>query len=84
VPDDWLVSRVCEEFTCLPMQAAQELERDPEHRALAILELRAYARAKAALDRAEKMGDVPMTPMVEWVMKVAAEKIRLRREATDG
>lgn len=78
------MSRVCEEFGCLPMAAARELASDPEHRALAILELRAYARAKAALDRAEQIGDVPMTPMVEWVMQVAAEKIRLQREAQGG
>jgi hypothetical protein len=66
------------------MAAARELEHDPEHRALAILELRAYARAKAAVDRAETPGEVTMTPMVGWVMRVAAEKIRLATEATGG
>jgi len=78
------VSRVCEEFSCTPMVAARELEEDPEHRVLAVLELRAYARAKTAIDQAQSAADAPTGPMVEWVGTVAAEKIRRRHEGEGG
>ncbi len=72
-PWEWIVSRVCEEFSCLPSAAVNEIMDDPNNYALDILELRAYQRAKEALDNAKKPTDVPKTPMVEKVWEVQAE-----------
>lgn len=47
-----------------------------------VLELRAYAQAKEALDRAESKLDVPRTPMVKRVWDVMLE-IKRRRSAED-
>jgi len=73
------VSRVCEEFGCVPSVAARELTEDPERRAVAIMELRAYARTKAAIDAAQKPDDEPTGPMAEWVWRVKAERMRQRK-----
>ena len=40
-PRDWLLSRICEEFSCTPMEAL----RQPLELTLSIISLRAYARA---------------------------------------
>lgn len=78
-PPEWLISRVCEEFGCLPSEAVRELMEDPTQLALDILELRAYARAKAALEQAERPEDVPRTRMVEEVWGVLHELLRRKR-----
>lgn len=49
----WMISQVCEGYSCLPLAAADELDRDPERMALLILDLRGYAAAKSAFDRAK-------------------------------
>jgi hypothetical protein len=55
----WLIHRICEEFHCLPREAAHELDEDPERLALLILDLRGYAAAKTAFDRAkDKVADL--------------------------
>jgi hypothetical protein len=61
------VSRVCEEFHCLPSQAVRELENDPERLALKILPLRAYAKAKEIYDRARNKMDLPESPLIDEV-----------------
>ena len=40
-PRDWLLSRICEEFSCTPTEAL----RQPLELTLSIMGLRAYARA---------------------------------------
>jgi hypothetical protein len=69
-PDEWLLSRLCEELG-VPLVAGGALDQ-PLALALDVLELRAYARAKAALEAAEKPEDVPRTPAVGWVGEVQA------------
>ena len=44
----WIISRICEEFHCLPIVAERLWLDDTEDTALMILEFRAYARSKAA------------------------------------
>ncbi len=78
-PWEWAVSRVCEEFHCLPSAAVNELMDDPDRLALEIIELRAYARAKEQLDNAKKSTDVPKTPMIEKVWEVQAELHKQRK-----
>lgn len=51
---------------------------------LDILELRAYARAKHALERAQSEQEVPQTPMVELVWRVKHELLRRRNATLDG
>jgi hypothetical protein len=56
----WMVSRICEEFSCLPSQALRELDTDPERLALMIPDLRAYAAAKRAFDAARGKADASL------------------------
>jgi hypothetical protein len=83
-PPEWVVSRVCEEFNCLPSQAVRELMNDPSNLALDIMELRAYSRAKEALDNAEKPDDVPNHPMIDRVFEVQYELLKRRKEGENG
>lgn len=72
---EWVVSRVCDEFKCLPSMAIRELEHDPAL-VFDILELRNYASAKAALDHAKDKSDVKVTPTVQMVFDVMAELMK--------
>ena len=83
-PEQWLVSRVCEEFGCLPSEAIVEIEEGPTQLVLDIMELRAYANAKQVVDqvyeaakRAAQTGgempDVPETPMIKRVVEIMRE-----------
>ena len=74
------MSRVCEEFHCLPLVAVQELMEDPQQLALDVMELRAYSRAKDALDQAKSAKEEPKGPAAEWVWRVQAELLRRRRQ----
>ena len=80
-PFEWVVSRICEEFHCLPTEAVNEMLDDPCNMALDILELRSYARMKDQIDRTKKETDMPTGPMAEWVWRVTAEISRRRKEA---
>ena len=65
-----IVSRICEEFTVTPQQAERLLLDDPEDRALDIVELRAYAAAKAHYDQAGgKVDELEQTPMMDQVIE---------------
>ena len=63
----------------MPTAAITELMDDPAGLALDIIELRAYARAKDALDNAKSKNDIPGSPMVDTVMEIQAELARRRR-----
>ncbi len=79
-PFEWVVSRTCEEFNCLPSQAVKELLDDPTNLAIDIMELRSYARAKELLDNAKKPEDVPKSPAIDEVWMVQHELLKRRRE----
>lgn len=66
-PELWLVSRICEEYHCLPSQAIQELWKGPSQLVLDIMELRAYAQAKSLVERG---GELPASPIVKEVLAV--------------
>lgn len=78
-PFEWLVSRVCEEFHCLPSEAVNELMDDPSHMALDIIELRAYAVAKNMLDKAQSDKDIPDGPIIDRVFEIQAEVLKRKR-----
>lgn len=78
------MSRVCEEFGCLPSQALAEIEEGPTQLLLDVMELRAYAQAKRAVDetyeagkraavRGGDMPELPDSPMVRRVIEIQRE-----------
>jgi hypothetical protein len=75
-PFEWLVSRVCEEFHCLPSQAVKEIMNDPLNMAFEILELRAYAQTKEQLDNLKKGDKEPTGPVAKKVWEIQQEIIR--------
>lgn len=70
---------MCEEFSCLPSAAIEEL-LDSDRLVLDIMELRAYARAKESLDNAKDEKDVPDHPMIDQVFLIQHEIMRRKRE----
>lgn len=79
------MSRVCEEFHCLPLAAIREIERDPDRLAEMIIVFRDYARAKDVVDHAKKANDIPDVPMTDLVVRhqieIIKERMRQRRDA---
>lgn len=67
------MSLVCESFGCRPSEARWELENDPDELVLRILDLRAYAHAKATIDAAKDKTDLRMTPMIQTVWRITQE-----------
>jgi phage tail protein X len=83
-PEQWLVSRVCEEFGCLPSEALVEIEEGPTQLVLDIMELRAYANAKRIVEQVYEaskraavsggeMPELPASPMIERVVEIMQE-----------
>jgi len=67
------VSRVCEEFGCVPSVAAREVLRLPAGLLEDMIELRAYKRAKDlydAADTAAKQQALPASPLIDLVREV--------------
>ena len=77
-----VISRVCEEFGCLPTEALRELEQAPRGLIADILDLRAFTATKAALDRAKPgSGDAPTGPMADRVHAVIKDIADERKAA---
>jgi hypothetical protein len=76
------VSRVCQEFQCLPSAAKRELEDDPERMAEQILSIRAYAETKRVYDehsqRGDQAGELPQLPLMALVVRNEFERQRAR------
>jgi hypothetical protein len=78
----WEIGRLCEEFHALPLAVTQELRDDPEQLAVRIVELRGFARAKAAYDNIlqleagarRRLLQDPMVQRVKAVEFAAAEE----------
>lgn len=75
-----MVSRVCEEFHCLPSAAIRELMSDPANMALDIIELRAYASAKHAVDTTELKKLPKKDASIDRVFEIKHEILKRRRE----
>ncbi len=75
IPPEWIVSRICEEFGCLPSAALMELEHDAALVA-DIIELRAFARSKTRVD--EDGDKLKITPMVKKVLTIEADIMKAR------
>lgn len=76
-PEEWVISRICEEFDCLPSEAVRELDDADADLLLTIMDMRAYARAKDVLDHAKSKADVTMTPAIQRVLEVEIEAMKL-------
>lgn len=70
-PVEWYASRLCEEGLATSMADALAQPYAATTRALT---MRAYARARQVVERAEKQADIPDTPMVQEVQAVLIEK----------
>lgn len=73
-----LISRVCEEFGCLPSEALREIEEGPAGLVWRVIELRDFARAVRAVEDAERDRgrELEHTPMVELVKEMREELLR--------
>ena len=78
-PWEWVVSRVCEEFHCLPSQAVRELMNDPSQMALDIIDLRSYAQAKEILDNAKDSKDIPQSKSIDRVWEIMHELLKRQK-----
>lgn len=68
-PEEWLVSRICEEFHCTPLEAVDQ----PYDLTLTIMHLRNYAATKSAIDSAKKQSDIVPGPQVDEVRAIMEE-----------
>lgn len=84
MPDEWFISRVCEEFHCLPRQAVKAIEEDEGFLLFKILEYRAYSRAKEVYD-STPMEKRPNNALIRKVsdvtMDLAKERINRMKAA---
>jgi hypothetical protein len=85
LPFAYWVSRVCEEFQCLPSAAEQEMRRQPVGWIEEVIEARHYAKAKAIYDHAPDKTDVvkhdPLLQLVEENEYAHAKDLIVRRRA---
>lgn len=70
------MSRVAEEFHCLPSVAVRALENDPDRLIMTILMLRAFASAKDVYDHSKDKKNLPQSKMMELVQEIEFEAIR--------
>jgi hypothetical protein len=68
-PEAWIISRICEEFGCLPSEAVNELEVDVRKHLFVIMKLRAYAAAKHRLDNMKPGEKLDGVPLIDTVLK---------------
>lgn len=66
-----MLSRIAEAYS-LPLVAGGAIDQ-PIALSLIVLDLRAYAETKLALDRTEKDSDVPDSEYKDWVWRIQAE-----------
>lgn len=65
----WTISRLCDEFRCLPAQAERLWLDDPGDTAIQIVELRAYAAALRAYQQVDgKIDKLDESPMMDRVL----------------
>lgn len=72
MPIELAISRVCEEFQCLPMAALREIQEAPYNLIADIVDVRGFIRTKEALDRATPGSKIepPTGPMADRVWDV--------------
>lgn len=72
----WMLSRVCQDFHCMPDAAEALLMDDDAQYAVAIMELRAYAAAKASFDAVGgKLEKLDQSPLMDMVVQNDARRV---------
>lgn len=84
MPTVWWVSRLCDEFACLPSQAIREWREAPEGLIEDILEARAVAATWRTWTSAERKTELPASPLMDLVagidMGLDADALQARTE----
>jgi hypothetical protein len=76
--DEYLISRVCEEFPCYgPAEAIEALENDVGGLIFKILDLRAYSKAKEIYDTTP-MDKRPKSKLIDKVSEITMELAKER------
>tara|TARA_R110001583_G_scaffold31433_1_gene107511 strand:+ start:415 stop:669 length:255 start_codon:yes stop_codon:yes gene_type:complete len=75
----WIISRIAEDFHCLPHVAERLLLDDPEDTAIRIMELRNYAAAFRSYQAAD--GDIKKLEATETMDLVIDNVFRLKQES---
>jgi hypothetical protein len=75
-----VISRICEEFGCLPSQALHE----PLQLALDVMDLRAYAQGKHLFETTKDAKDLPDGPTMDWVYRIAYERKQERNRRREA
>jgi len=71
-----MISRVAEEFHCMPGEAVEALDNDPDCLILTIMLLRSFARTKAIYDTSKNKRDLPQSRMMDLLQEIEFEAIR--------
>lgn len=80
---EWLISRVCEEFHCLPADAVRAIDEDEDDLIFPIIELRGFVHAHHDLTTAAETSREISTPspMHRRVLQLQNdERLRINRE----
>lgn len=86
-PEEWVISRICEEFNCLPNAAVQAILEDEGGLLFKIMDLRAYARAKDVYDTTpmeKRPKNATIEKVSEITMEIAKERIAAYQKKIDG
>jgi len=70
MPVIWWVSRLCEEFHCLPSQAWREYQNLPSGIIEEILEARQYVSVRNAYEQATDTAKLPQSEMLDLVREI--------------
>ena len=90
-PGEWVISRVCEEFNCLPAAAIEAIDDDIGGLLFKIIGLRSYKKAKEQFDEGQKEPDLTKRPSgplfdkvreIEWELNKEKLKRKQRSNAT--
>ena len=76
----WIISRISEEFHCLPHEAERLWLDDPADTAVRIMELRSYAAAWQQYQAAD--GDIKKLEATDMMDQVLANVFKLKQEDT--
>lgn len=83
-----MIAQVAQTYSISPLQAAHELDNDPEQLALVCIPLLEYGRAKAAFDAAggdpDKLKAWEGSRIMERVQENTMETLRRRRQKREG
>lgn len=83
-PYEWVISRVCEEYHCLPAQAIEAIDNDVDGLLFKIIDFRAYAEAKRLYEQGQKETDLerrPSGPLIDRVRDIFWELSREKLES---